>query len=143
MVERELLTKEEAVHVDTDAVTSFYATSSGQRLRHAARIWRELPFSRLIPIPAELYPASAKPGGAGATGETLLIQGVIDLLFEEADGTLVLVDYKTDSDTSPAKLHDRYDKQIAFYTAAVEQILGRTVDERMLYLLHDGTTLAM
>ena len=143
MVAKEIFTSDEAATLSVKRLAAFYASPIGTRVRRAAKVWRELPFSRLIPIPAELYPASAKPGGAGAPGETLLIQGVIDLLFEEADGTLVLVDYKTDSNTSSAKLHDRYDKQIAFYTAAVEQILGRHVDERMLYLLHDGTTLAM
>ena len=135
MVERELLTKEEAVHVDTDAVTSFYASSIGQRLRHAARIWRELPFSRLLPA-KRFYETAGE-------GETLLIQGVIDLLFEEPDGTLVLVDYKTDSDTRPEKIRKRYALQVDLYSEAVSAVLGKEISERMLYLLHDGTILNM
>lgn len=135
LVERELLTKDEAAHVDTNAVTSFYASPIGRRLRHAAHIWRELPFSRLLP--AKRFYATA------GEGETLLIQGVIDLLFEEPDGTLVLVDYKTDSDTRPEKIRKRYALQLDLYSEAVSAVLGREISERMLYLLHDGTILNM
>ena len=118
-----------------EAVAAFYASPIGQQLQQADRIWRELPFSRLIP--AKLYRKDAEDG------ETMLIQGVIDLLFETPDGRLVLVDYKTDKDTRPASLHHRYDKQIQLYSDAVEHILGKAVSERMLFLLHDGTMLAM
>ncbi len=135
MVERELITEDEAKHVDTNAITSFYASSIGQRLRHAARIWRELPFSRLLPA-KRFYETAGE-------GETLLIQGVIDLLFEEPDGTLVLVDYKTDSDTRPEKIRKRYALQLDLYSEAVSAVLGRDISERMLYLLHDGTILNM
>ncbi|WP_294156691.1 helicase-exonuclease AddAB subunit AddA [uncultured Selenomonas sp.] len=135
MVEKELFTPDEAKAIRIETIAAFYASPIGARLLRAAKVWRELPFSRLIP--AQLYRKTAEGG------ETMLIQGVIDLLFEEADGTLVLVDYKTDSDTSPAKLHANYDKQIGLYRDAVKEILGRTVDESLLYLLHDGTTLAM
>ena len=135
MVEKELFTPDEAKAIRVETIAAFYASPIGARLLRAAKVWRELPFSRLIP--AQLYRKTAEDG------ETMLIQGVIDLLFEEADGTLVLVDYKTDSDTSPAKLHASYDKQIGLYRDAVKGILGRTVDESLLYLLHDGTTLAM
>ena len=135
MVGRELITEDEAKHVDTDAITSFYASSIGARLRHAARIWRELPFSRLLPA-KRFYETAGE-------GETLLIQGVIDLLFEEPDGTLVLVDYKTESDTRPEKIRKRYALQIDLYSEAVSAVLGRDISERMLYLLHDGTILNM
>ena len=73
----------------------------------------------------------------------MLIQGVIDLLFEEPDGTLVLVDYKTDSDTRPEKIRKRYALQLDLYSEAVSAVLGRDISERMLYLLHDGTILNM
>ena len=135
MVTRELLTKDEAAHVDARAVTSFYASPLGQRLRHATRLWRELPFSRLLP--AQRFYETAEEG------ETLLIQGVIDLLFEEADGTLVLVDYKTDSDTRPEKIKNRYALQLDLYSEAVSAVLGRPIRERYLYLLHDGKTMKM
>ena len=135
MVERELLTADEARAVHADTVAAFYASDVGKRLQKASRVWREMPFSRLLPVD-RFYPEAE-------AGETMLIQGVIDLLFEEPDGTLVLVDYKTDSDTRPESIKKRYALQVELYSEAVSAVLGKHVDERELYLLHDGTTLAM
>lgn len=52
-------------------------------------------------------------------GENTLVQGVIDLLIINADGTATIVDYKT---TAPAHLKsENYLKQLALYAAAVEK----------------------
>ena len=69
--------------------------------------------------------------------------GSLTGVVEEPDGTLVLVDYKTDSDTRPEKIRKRYALQIDLYSEAVSAVLGRDISERMLYLLHDGTILNM
>ena len=58
--------------------------------------------------------------------------------FEDENGALVLVDYKTDKDTNPMNICRKYRLQIDLYTEAIEAILGRKVTERCLYLLHDG-----
>ena len=65
------------------------------------------------------------------------------MLFEEADGKLVLLDYKTDRDTRPARVRERYAKQVELYREAVAGILGRPVKESILYLLHDGTAVTL
>lgn len=135
MVTSERLTAEEAKAVDASAVAAFYMSPVGKRLKKAVRIWRELPFSRLLPV-KRFYEGAEE-------GETMLIQGVIDLLFEEENGNLVLVDYKTDSDTRPSGLKKRYALQIELYSEAVSAVLGKAVSERELYLLHDGTMLKM
>ncbi|MEY2451901.1 MAG: ATP-dependent helicase/nuclease subunit [Acidimicrobiaceae bacterium] len=54
-----------------------------------------------------------------------LIEGYIDLLFEDESGELVLVDYKTDADLETAP--DRYRLQAATYALALETTLGRPV----------------
>jgi hypothetical protein len=52
-----------------------------------------------------------------------LVEGVVDLAFEEADGWTI-VDYKTDRELA-ASGEDRYRRQVAFYASAVEQATGR------------------
>jgi ATP-dependent helicase/nuclease subunit A len=75
--------------------------------RAATRRWREL------------YVAA--PVGHGGR----LIEGYIDLLFEDEQGALVVVDYKTDADLDTAA--DRYRLQAATYALALETNLGRPV----------------
>ena len=75
--------------------------------RAAGRRWREL------------YVAAP----VGERGR--LIEGYIDLLYEDANGELVVVDYKTDADLETAP--DRYRLQAATYALALETTLGRPV----------------
>ena len=64
--------------------------------------------------------------------EKVLIQGIIDVYFEE-DGEIVLLDYKTDAVKSGSELILRYETQIKYYTEAIERITGKTVKEKLLY----------
>ena len=120
--------------VNYTSIESFCQSSLGQRMQQAVRVWRELPFSRMIPV-GEVNPAYA------GSSEKIFVQGVIDVLFEEVDGSLVLLDYKTDRDTTPEKIRRHYAKQIELYRQAVESILGKNVKESILFMLHDGTSL--
>ena len=90
----------------------------------------------MIPV-GEVNPAYSE------SAEKIFIQGVIDVLFEENDGSLVLLDYKTDRDTVPEKIRRHYAKQIELYRQAVESILGRKVKESILFMLKDGTSLTI
>ncbi|MCY3568532.1 MAG: UvrD-helicase domain-containing protein [Chloroflexi bacterium] len=69
----------------------------------------------------------------------VLLDGFIDLLYETADGELVVVDYKTDAlregeavDAAVA----RYRLQTASYALMLEQALGRRVARCILLFLH-------
>lgn len=120
--------------VNYASIESFCQSSLGQRMQQAVRVWRELPFSRMIPV-GEVNPAYA------GSSEKIFVQGVIDVLFEEADGSLILLDYKTDHDTTPEKIRRHYAKQIELYREAVESIVGKEVKESILFMLYDGTNL--
>ena len=71
--------------------------------------------------------------------EPILIQGIIDVFFEEEDG-LVVLDYKTDYvPENPAEtLKARYGEQLALYQRAVEEITGGRVKEKILYSFYLG-----
>ena len=60
-------------------------------------------------------------------GEKLLVQGVIDCFFEEEDGSITVVDYKTDrigySAEAVAGFADRHRRQLGYYTTAVKSIV--------------------
>jgi ATP-dependent helicase/nuclease subunit A len=68
--------------------------------------------------------------------ETVLVQGVIDCLFEW-EGQLVLLDYKTDKVLAHRggleALTEHYRFQLNLYARAIEQIWHRPVDRKVLY----------
>ena len=69
-------------------------------------------------------------------GETVL-EGFIDLLFEEGDG-LVVVDYKTDSLETEQEIAARsghYRIQAGAYALALQEATGRSVKEVVLLFL--------
>ena len=97
------------------------------RAQEAGRLYREQPF--VIGVEASRLGAEF-PGG-----EHVLIQGIIDVFFEEEDG-LVLLDYKTDSVSSMKELWNRYETQLDYYGEALERLMGRPVKEKILYSFH-------
>ena len=72
-----------------------------------------------------------------------LIQGIIDVFWEEEDGIVVL-DYKTDRVDTAKQLSDRYAAQLSLYGEALERIYNSDgernirVKERILYSFRLG-----
>lgn len=140
MVENELLTKEQAEAVNVEQIASFFQTDIGNRLQNAQWVKRELPFS--LGIPASRIFQS----WTDETDETILVQGVIDCIFIDETGKLVLLDYKTDkiygrfpggfAEAEPV-LRNRYDIQISLYVEALETSWNEAVDEAHL-IFFDG-----
>jgi ATP-dependent helicase/nuclease subunit A len=140
MVLRELLTEEQRAAVDVGAVLGFARCKAGERLIGAARVYRELPFSVGLPA-SEVYglEANGMPLDAETAAEMVLVQGIIDCLFEDDEG-LVMIDYKTDAvyEGRLEALTEQYRLQLSVYAKAVEKSLGRPVSERYLYFF-DGS----
>jgi ATP-dependent helicase/nuclease subunit A len=122
---RQILPPGQAQAVDAGSIAAFFTSGVGQRLIKARQVWRELPFSLMLPA-ERFYP------DLNGCGEQIFVQGVIDCLFAEDDG-LVLVDYKTDKAASANELAAKYAVQLSMYAVAVERILGRPVKEQVLY----------
>jgi len=138
MVERDLLTEQQAKTVDIDRIRRFLKSPLGKRMLTSKSINREVPFNIEIPC-YELY---REMGDAVCHGETILLQGVIDCYFEEPDG-IVLVDYKTDY-VSPGNfemIKERYRVQIYYYARALEMLSGKKVKEKYIYLFWNGEAL--
>lgn len=136
--QRDLLTNEQVQSIDQKGITAFFSTSIGQKLQKADWVKREVSFSMVLPV-KEVY------SHIDAEGEPVLIQGMIDCLFE-TDGKLYLLDYKTDRvqgrytgglEAAAPILKKRYETQIALYAKAVERLTNRTLEEKILYFF-DG-----
>lgn len=140
MVQKELLSKEQAEVIDFEAILSFFHTKIGRKMLHAKQIHREIPFSYAL----QGDDMMEKPG---VSEETVLIQGVIDCLIEDEEG-IILIDYKTDkinerySSITEAEpiLKRRYQEQVALYGKAVEHIWKKQLSAKYLYFF-DGNHL--
>lgn len=64
--------------------------------------------------------------------QSVLVQGIIDVYFEEEDG-LVVADYKTDRVREAAQLVSRYQVQLDYYAQALTQLTGKPVKEKIIY----------
>ncbi|WKA57588.1 helicase-exonuclease AddAB subunit AddA [Planococcus shenhongbingii] len=122
LVGMEILSPEEGKAVNITDIELFYGSDIAERLLHAKNIKREVPFTY------------AKED---FEGDHQIIQGIVDCIFEEEDGW-VLLDYKTDKiGQIPDIGHEmaaRYGVQLAVYQEAVEAILQIPIKERLLYL---------
>ena len=121
------LPEEYRAAVPTEKLAAFLQSGAAARMARAAlsrKLYKEQPF--VLGIPAnrlkEEFPES----------ETVLVQGIIDVFFEEEDG-LVVLDYKTDAVKTAGELIQRYRVQLDYYAQALEQIYGRPVKEKIIY----------
>ena len=79
------------------------------------RLFKEQPF--VLGVPAtDLWKEEEE-------GELVLVQGIIDVYFEEEDG-LVVLDYKTDRVDTAQELIDRYATQLKLYADALERVFA-------------------
>lgn len=138
MVSKQFLTVEEARQVDVERILTFFHTPIGMRMKKAKAIHRELPFTMT------LQASEVSPDFVADANNQVLVHGIIDCLFEEEDGTLVLLDFKSDAfrgdspEQASAQIVNRYREQIRRYEQAVAQIWKRPVDESWLYLFSGG-----
>jgi ATP-dependent helicase/nuclease subunit A len=135
--EKEVLSEAQAEVVDTEVIQKLFTISIGGRLQKAQNVKREIPFSLALPA-HEVY------DDLDDWGEKVLLQGVIDCLWYEEDGW-ILLDYKSDY-VRPGELDElikRYQGQINLYARAVENIWHQPVKEKYLYLFSLGEAISV
>ncbi len=138
------LSKETAALIRQDLLEGFLQSDLMQQIRSAKHIRREQQFNLLLPLTVL---TDSPQSYAALEGQTVFVQGSIDLILETADGRLLLFDYKTDRITEeersdPAKLKTslakRHGDQLAIYCRAVRDLFGRQPDAVGIYSLPLG-----
>ena len=144
LIEAKFLPVEHLDAVRIDELEAFFKSRFYASLSHATALWRETRFH--IFLPARSFTKDAD-FIAELGEEKLPIQGVIDLFYTDADGKLILCDYKTDRLT-PAERRDptlaakmlsaRHGQQLAYYARALQEICGKAPDKILIYSLPLG-----
>lgn len=124
LIQRGLLTEEQARYIDRQAAAAFLQTDLGQRMIHG-QVIREFKFS-ILEDASEYDPR--------LHDEKVLLQGVVDCALLEQEG-ITVVDFKTDRVTLEEEqiLTRRYAGQVQLYARALERIYQQPVIHRYLY----------
>jgi len=138
---RGILAEGDSKHVNIKKLQNFLKSDIAERLRRAKMIKREMRFA--IGIEASQIDAELKN-----TKGDMILHGIVDCIFEEDDGNLVILDYKTDyvgdaSDMVLKEIAERYRAQIILYKTAIERIFDKNVKEALLWFFAAGRALKL
>ncbi|UTR07200.1 helicase-exonuclease AddAB subunit AddA [Alkalihalobacillus sp. LMS6] len=132
--------REEQSAIHENRIIDFHQSSIGKRLINATKMKREVPFSYVQSKHSFAHKESEEDE------DVVLIRGIIDVLFWDEDGELILLDYKTDRVQSlqvegvdlKKLLNERYHHQMTQYKQAIESIWKVPVKECWLYFFDGG-----
>ena len=130
------LTPAQAAAIRVDEVARLLRSPLGARLRES-ELHREYRLTLLM--------AARELDAAAAEGEQIMLHGVVDCWFEKPDGTVAVLDFKTDRVYGAAlrRRAEEYRPQVDAYSLALGRILGKPVSERLLYFFSEGETVAL
>ena len=134
LVQKEIITENEAENINPYPILQFTKSFIWKQLQQAKEIEREKAF--YIQIPAkEIYGQDIE--------EWILVQGIIDLYYQDENGKLVLVDYKTDyvEKGKEQELISKYNKQLQLYQYALEEAMNQKVEKSYIYSTYLGKEL--
>lgn len=126
LADLQFITKQQYDMLDFEKLDVFFGGKLYAEMRAASQICREMRFS--ISDSASLL--------GGAADEKLLVQGVIDCFFISNDGSITVVDYKTDrvgGRDAEKVLLQRHSAQLGYYCRAVEKMTGKKVKRGLIY----------
>ena len=144
LVEQKFIAPQVAELINLKQIEKFFNSDFYSTLKNAKKTYREQRFNILLPASHFTQDEEFK---SEIDGEEILVQGVIDLFFEDENGNIILCDYKTDYLTPEEiqdeelvikKMKDRHGKQLAYYSMAIERFLGKKPDEVLIYSLPFG-----
>ncbi len=111
----------EIIEKQKQHIEDFISSKMMDEFLNAKSIIREFRFNILLP--AKEF---SKEPDSGLTDEEVLVQGVVDCLYENSKGELILVDYKTDNVPKETYIDDLIRKhkiQLKYYEKALNEML--------------------
>ena len=144
--EQGFLSEKDASLVRIREVESFAASRLISDMRSAKKLYREFRFN--VKLPAEDFTEDDVQKHL-YDGEHILVQGVIDCLYEDEAGEYHLIDYKTDRLTLEERenkelarraLYNKHSLQLSYYAKAVELMFGKYPSTVEVYSLPLGDT---
>lgn len=135
------ITPEMAANVYVDQIERFVESDLFRRMSSAPEIHREFRFNAAMDA-ARFTGNSELAEKLTADGIKLTVQGVVDCVFRDERGHLVLLDYKTDHPyreeyKNPALADERFrtchGEQLRYYKEICEKMFGEEIPETLIY----------
>lgn len=137
LTEAGFLTKLQREAVEPERLSAFLTSSLGREMAAAGeRCRREFKFS-VLDSALNYFPEGK--------GEEILLQGVIDAWFEGEDGSVTVVDFKSDR-IRPGEERERaeeYRPQLNAYSLALSAVLGKPVNRQVLWFFATDTAVSL
>ena len=138
LVNRHYITSQVSELIDVKKAQKFFCGKLYlETVKNAKNVRREYRFN--IELPASDFTENAELKKT-LENETLFVQGIIDCFVENTDGTLTLIDYKTDYipdemsfDEACEMLTNRHKSQLSYYRRALEMISKNKVSKVYIY----------
>ena len=131
-----ILSEENSRYIDVLSIAKFFESDLGKQIVASKKVWRETPFEILVEAD-EIFKGTFHD-------EKIVVQGMIDAYFEDIDGNIILLDYKTDRRGSlntsefKEKIIERYEKQMYYYEKAIRLFTSKSVHKKYIYLFDIG-----
>lgn len=142
MVKSGIFSEQQSRCIDLGRIARFFVVPLGkQLLTHRDNLKREWDFTLALPV-SEIYPDDNL--SEVDRHEPVLVRGIIDCFFQTEAG-VVVIDFKTDSisESQSTQRAQSYAPQMHFYRRAIENILGKKVNEMYVYFLNPGVAVGM
>ncbi len=126
-------------HIDTGSIMTFFESELGKAvLEPENMVWREWAFTFSLPA-SEWKDTHLLRDTRCEIRDTIIVQGIIDMLVEKRDG-LVVIDFKTDNVTADevGERAELYREQLELYGKAASAILKKPIEGGWLYFLKAG-----
>ncbi len=144
LTEKRFIPENIAELIYTDELKMFMQGELADKILNAAKVIREQRFNLLLP--AEIF-SEDKDFAEKLKGETLAVQGVIDLILVDQNGNIELYDYKTDRltkeelisfDKAKKKMNEHHGLQLSYYAHAVSELFQKKCCRVCVYSTHSG-----
>ena len=137
LTEGGFLTKLQRQAIEPERLSAFLTSPLGRAMAVAGeKCRREFKFSVLVSA-LDYFPQGR--------GEEVLLQGVIDAWFEGPDGSITVVDFKSDRVRPGGELAQagEYHPQLAAYSQALAAILGKPINHQVLWFFATDTAVEL
>ena len=144
LIRGEFISRDDADLVRRSEIDKFIRTELFSEIRSAKRLYREQRFN--LKLPASRF-TTEDEARRELEGFYIMAQGVIDCVIERPDGSLHLIDYKTDRlsraeldspELARRRLIAKHGLQLYYYSLAVESIFGKAPTAVGIYSMHLG-----
>lgn len=127
LYEWQYISQAEYESINISALEGFFKSEIFTRIQNSKLVKREMRFL------TEMNASRLKPDlSRELCDEKIIVQGAVDICFEEDDG-IVILDFKTDRVDDISVLKEIYGEQLNIYALACEKIFSKQIKQKIIY----------